>query len=266
MTPSPLEDFIALHVPALEAAGEARHNVMLAILAGTAGGHAPARFWTLGAAGACAIQVAGRPILLGEAGQADCARFAGEVRDLDFPGVTGPGNSAVWFADRGEALGARYVERLPMEVLALDARPRHPGAAGSARPVTAEDAALFVEWRLAFWREATPHEPAPTREGLEKSAAGGNHLFWTVGGAPVSLASIGRRTRRGAVINGVYTPPAQRGRGYAGAVTAATVEKGFAEGSAFSCLFVDRRNPASNRCYAKIGFTPVCEAWHCVRG
>jgi RimJ/RimL family protein N-acetyltransferase len=261
-----LEDFAALHVPALEAAGEARHNVMLAILGGTAGPAAPARFWTLGAAGACAIQSEGRPILLGEAGEAECARFAEEARGLDFPGVTGPGQTALWFAERGEVLGLKFPERLPLEVLVLAERPRHPGAEGFARLVTAEDAALFAEWRLAFAREATPHDPAPTREGLEKSAASGNHMLWIVDGAPVSLASIGRRTRNGAVINGVYTPPALRGRGYAGSVTAALVEKGFAEGKSFACLFVDRRNPASNRCYAKIGFAPLCESWHCVRG
>jgi RimJ/RimL family protein N-acetyltransferase len=261
-----IEEFIAQHVPALEAAGEARHNVMLGILGGTAAASAPPRFWTLGAAGACAIQAAGRPLLLGEVGEAECARFAEDVRESDFPGVIGPGKAAIWFADRGAALGLRFSERLPLEVLALAERPRYPGAIGAPRPVTAEDTALFAEWILAFAREATPHEPPPTPESLAKSAANGNHLFWVVDGTPVSVAGIGRRTRNGAVINGVYTPPAQRGRGYAGSVVAALAEKGYAEGKSFACLFVDRRNPASNRCYAKIGFTAVCESWHCVRG
>jgi predicted GNAT family acetyltransferase len=70
-----------------------------------------------------------------------------------------------------------------------------------------------------------------------------------------------RRTRHAAAIAGVYTPPAQRGRGYAGSVTAAVVERIFAEGKGAACLYTDLRNPAS-RCYTKIGFKPACSSWH----
>jgi predicted GNAT family acetyltransferase len=159
----------------------------------------------------------------------------------------------------------KFASRLPLQILALDGRPRSPDPPGFARRVTADDAALFADWRLAFGTEAVPEEPPSTHQAQAKIAANGDHLMWIVDGAPVSLASIGRRTRNGAVINGVYTPPAFRGRGYAGAVVSAVVQKGYAEGKSFACLYVDRRNPASNRCYAKLGFTPVCEAWHCVR-
>jgi predicted GNAT family acetyltransferase len=79
------------------------------------------------------------------------------------------------------------------------------------------------------------------------------------------MAGIWRRTRDAAAIAGVYTPPALRGRGYAAAVTAAVVDSVFAEGRASACLYTDLRNPASNRCYAKIGFKPVCRAWHYLR-
>jgi predicted GNAT family acetyltransferase len=43
-------------------------------------------------------------------------------------------------------------------------------------------------------------------------------------------------------------------------VTAATVDSIFAEGRTMACLYSDLRNPASNRCYAKIGFKPVCRS------
>jgi predicted GNAT family acetyltransferase len=74
------------------------------------------------------------------------------------------------------------------------------------------------------------------------------------------MDGIVRRTRRGAAIAGVYTPPALRNRGYAAAVTAATVDSVFAEGKTLACLYSNLRNPASNRCYAKIGFKPVCRS------
>ena len=76
------------------------------------------------------------------------------------------------------------------------------------------------------------------------------------------MAAIARRTRSAGVISVVYTAPSQRGRGYAGSVTAAVAERIFAEGKTAVCLYTDLRNPASNRCYAKIGFRPVCDAWH----
>jgi predicted GNAT family acetyltransferase len=76
------------------------------------------------------------------------------------------------------------------------------------------------------------------------------------------MAGIARRTRHAAAISAVYTPPRLRGRGYAGAVTAALVERVFAEGKSIACLYTDLRNPFSNRCYAKIGFKPTCSSWH----
>ena len=61
------------------------------------------------------------------------------------------------------------------------------------------------------------------------------------------MAGIVRRTRSTGSIAGVYTPPAQRGRGYAGSVTAAVVERIYAEGMNTACLYTDLRNPQSNR-------------------
>jgi hypothetical protein len=52
---------------------------------------------------------------------------------------------------------------------------------------------------------------------------------------------------------------------YAGSVTAAVADAIFAEGRSMACLYVDLRNPYSRRCYAKIGFTPVCRSWYCPR-
>jgi predicted GNAT family acetyltransferase len=74
------------------------------------------------------------------------------------------------------------------------------------------------------------------------------------------MAGIVRRTRRAAAIAGVYTT--LRGRGYAGSVTAAVVERIFAEGKTAACLYTVLCNPSSNRCYAKIGFKPACRSWH----
>jgi predicted GNAT family acetyltransferase len=127
--------------------------------------------------------------------------------------------------------------------------------------IGAADVELFADWTIAFLREAVPHDRLPSRQRLAQIAAEGRHQFWIVDGEPVSTACIVRRTRHAAAISGVYTLPALRGRGYAGSVTAAVVERIFAEGKGAACLYTDLRNPASNRCYAKIGFKPVCRSW-----
>jgi hypothetical protein len=33
-----------------------------------------------------------------------------------------------------------------------------------------------------------------------------------------------------------------------------------------ACLYTDLGNPYSNRCYANIGFTPMCDSYHIPRG
>jgi RimJ/RimL family protein N-acetyltransferase len=255
-------DFVEYHRPALER-DEVRHNVILANLGRLALDHPPeVRRWTLGAPGACAVQSSGYPIVLGELTQAQCRALADETRDLDYPGVVGPDRTARWFAERAIELGLTFLEPIPQQIHVLRDKPNYPGVQGHARVVGPTDVELFTDWTIAFLREAVPHDPLPSRQRLAQIAAEGRHQFWIVGGEPASTAGIVRRTRHAAAIAGVYTPPALRGRGYAGSVTAAVVECIFAEGKNAACLYTDLRNPASNRCYAKIGFKPACCSWH----
>jgi len=254
-------EFVEHHRPALER-DEVKHNLILGILGRFAGEDPPGlRRWTLGAPGECAIQTPRYPIILGEVTPAQCRALAEATRDLDYPGVVGPDRTAQHFAERAVELGIKFLDPIPQQINALREAPKYPGAPGRARAVTPEDAVLFGDWMLAFGREAVPHEPVSTREALEKAAAQGRHHFWVVDGEPVSMAGIARRIRHVAAIAPVYTPPALRGRGYAGSVTAAVVERIFAEGKTAACLYVDLRNPYSNRCYAKIGFKPAYLSW-----
>jgi len=218
--------------------------------------------WSLGRPGQCATMTPGRPILLADINEAQCRALADETRELDYPGVVGPDRTAAWFAGRAIELGLTFLEPIPQQIHALRGKPNYPGAPGHARKVGPPDAELFAHWTIAFLREAVPHDPLPSRERLEQAAGEGRYQFWIVDGEPVSMAGIVRRTRHAAAIAGVYTPPALRGRGYAGSVTAAVVEQVFAEGKTAACLYTDLRNPSSNRCYAKIGFEPACLSWH----
>lgn len=256
-------EFVAHHRAALEA-DEVRHNVLLSILDRIVT-EKPAGFmcWSLGGPGACAARSnADRPILLGDLSEPQCRKLAEDTTDIDYAGVVGPDSTAKWFVARAGELGLEFAAPIAQQIHALTEQPRYAGASGHARAVTSKDAALFADWLTAFYREAAPHDPIPARDALERTAAEGRYSFWIDDEHPVSMAGIVRRLRTCAAIAGVYTPPDLRGRGYAGSVIAAVVERIYAEGRTTACLYTDLSNLFSNRCYAKIGFKPVCSSFH----
>jgi RimJ/RimL family protein N-acetyltransferase len=255
-----LSEFCARHGPALEQ-NEVRHNVMLATL-GAADPSTQLATWSLRPPGACAIASPGRAIVLGEVDEAQCRALAEQTAAQPYLGVVGPDRTAQWFSHRASELGVTFLQPIPQRIHRLIDRPKYPGAPGHARVATSENADLVADWVAEFFREAAPHDPVPPREQLQQIAARGQHMVWMVDDQPVSMAAIVRRTRNTAAIAAVYTPPALRGRGYAGSVTAAVSERAFAEGKSAACLYTDLRNPFSNRCYATIGFTPVCDSMH----
>jgi RimJ/RimL family protein N-acetyltransferase len=261
-----LGEFAEFHRPALER-DEVKYNLMLGLFGRPLDtGSADVRLWTLGAPGQCAVQTSPHhAILLGDLTAAQCQALAEQTRDLDYPGVVGVDQTAPTFVARATEGGVQFAEPIPQQIQALREPPVYPNVGGSARAVGIADAELFGQWLNAFFAEAAPHDSPPTRDRIERTAAGGNYRFWTMDGEPVSMAGIVRRTQHAAAIAGVYTPPALRSRGYAGAATAAVAEAVFAEGRTAACLYSDLRNPASNRCYAMIGFQPVCRSWHYLR-
>jgi len=256
-----LAEFIDYHQPALEV-NEVKYNLILGLLGNQA--NAELRLWSMDVPGACAIQNPGN-IVLGDLTREQCRRLADETATLGYAGVVGSDDTAEWFVDRAAELGIRFHDPDPQQIQMLNTSPIYPGADGAARRVCAEDASLFTDWMLAFYDEAAPYDPKPARQQLQSAAGSEHYSFWIVDGQPVSMAGIRRRTRNVGAISGVYTPSSLRGRGYAGSVTAAVVERIFGEGKTAACLYTDLRNPFSNRCYAKIGFKPACHSSHYVR-
>ena len=55
----------------------------------------------------------------------------------------------------------------------------------------------------------------------------------------------------------VYTPPEMRGRGYAGAATAAVSQAALDAGVREVVLYTDLANPTSNALYQRLGYRPV---------
>ena len=103
------------------------------------------------------------------------------------------------------------------------------------------------------------------REQAEKDAAlplrkSRHLLLWEVEGAAVSMAGYSGRTPNGIRIAWVYTPPENRGKGFAGACVAALSQKLLDDGRKFCFLYTDLANPVSNHVYQKMGYEPVTDA------
>ena len=58
----------------------------------------------------------------------------------------------------------------------------------------------------------------------------------------------------------VYTPPDERGHGYATALVADLSRELLARGRRWCFLYADLANPSANRIYRAIGYRPVADA------
>jgi len=259
-------DFAAFHEAALEA-DEIRHSLLLSIIGRlrTHPNQGEIKTWTLGSPGACAAQTPGYPLVLGDLSRAECHAFAEMMSEADYPGVVGNGDTALWFAESARQLGVEFREQVPQEIKALWMPRQVPSAPGFPRQLSPKDFGLFRAWIHAFIREAVPSDPVPSDDALMNDLRSRRHWLWILEDRPVSMAAITRRTKRAAFINSVYTPPEYRNRGFAAAITAIAAREIFDEGRSAACLYTDLRNPASNRCYAKLGFVTVCKSWLIIR-
>jgi predicted GNAT family acetyltransferase len=73
------------------------------------------------------------------------------------------------------------------------------------------------------------------------------------------MAGVTGPTPHGIRVGPVYTPPSDRGHGFASAVTAAASQAQLDQGRRFVFLFTDLTNPTSNKIYQAIGYEPVID-------
>ncbi len=132
---------------------------------------------------------------------------------------------------------------------------------GSGVTATAEDIPDIAVMLAGFAAHVDGIETNPA----DYSAAAREHVqnpdtvvWFTEEGEAAAMARIGHRSPRHARVNSVFTLPAHRGNGYAGAAVAALCRRALAEGR-IPMLYTDGDYPSSNRAYQKIGFVPVGE-------
>ena len=189
--------------------------------------------------------------------------LAGEIasQGQQVPGVIGamPHSEQfahVWAQRTGRQARLNMRERAYVLRAVIPPRP----ADGLLRLAGPADLPLLAEWTRAFQLEAL-------RENLvvdEALAATGTRiddrqLYVWDSDDPVSMAAVARPTLHGITVNLVYTPPKQRGRGFASNCVAALSQRMLDGGYQFCTLFTNLANPTSNDIYQQIGYRQIAD-------
>lgn len=139
---------------------------------------------------------------------------------------------------------------------------------GHLEAAAEDDVDLATEWFAAFMgdadeqagrpRDASAHE-VPDRSEMLRQLRAGQLWFWvSETGEKVHLTGVRPPSFGVARVGPVYTPPGQRGRGWASNAVA-EVSRRIQAGGARVCLFTDQANPVSNKIYAALGYRPVVD-------
>lgn len=176
------------------------------------------------------------------------------------PGVSGPQPLVGAFAERYAARYALDARRVMQERIYRAERIRPPkGVKGAMRRAAPGDAPQLTEWWRAFSSEITPFEPDRAAASVARDLAAqvGGLFVWEAGGEIVAMAGARGPTPSGMRIGPVYTPPGERGKGYASALVSELANHLLKEGRRFVFLFVNVKNTPAISVYERIGFSPV---------
>ncbi|MFD3511611.1 GNAT family N-acetyltransferase [Streptomyces sp. NPDC058657] len=130
-------------------------------------------------------------------------------------------------------------------------------AAGGSRTATPADRELLAGWVRAFAEDTG--QPGDRAVAIVDAQLehGGLTVWEDPCGVPVSMAGASLPAEGMVRLSLVYTPPDQRGKGYAAALTADVSTAVVAAGAKEVVLFADVANPVSNRIYRRLGYEGV---------
>jgi uncharacterized protein len=181
-------------------------------------------------------------------------------RQVEINGVNGRAPwSGEWARRWQQATGTAYTLGTALRAFELRQVIPPPAAPGALRKAGPGDFAVVAAFLRAFDAEALPNDPnARSDESIRLIIEDGNIHLWEVDGVAVSLVGRSRPLLHGMTVAPVYTPPAERGKGYAGNAVATLSQMLLDAGWHFCALFTDLANPTANSLYQKMGYRPVC--------
>jgi hypothetical protein len=203
----------------------------------------------------------GFPVLLTSVSQQAAADLAGYLAASGrlIVGINAPGDSARAFAGawRQHTEDVAEVHRRNRLFRLGKLISPEPAPGGAARLATARDRGLLIDWIGAFAIEVDDLATQDHGAAADERLSYGGITIWQADGVPVSIAGVSRAVDSMVRVGPVYTPPAQRGRGYAAGVTVAVSQAALEAGVTDVLLYTDLANPTSNALYQRLGYCPV---------
>jgi len=206
---------------------------------------------------AVCVQTRAENVVVSELNDRQAARLAAHFREhqLPLPGASGPASGVQALCAYYSTAPARV--RMSNRILQLTrVIPPRPSP-GEFRLAGSADFEVVRHHFYDFHVECIPEE-IPTETALDTLTTDRIErrtvFLWENGGSPVCSAHTSRPTRSGISIGPVYTPPRERGKGYASNLVAAMSQHLLDQGKSFCVLFTDADNATSNKIYESIGY------------
>jgi RimJ/RimL family protein N-acetyltransferase len=214
-----------------------------------------------GSPGAAFMHTPGFPVFLTTAGSQAAAELGGLLASArpGVPGINAQPQAASAFAGSWRQRTGHAVtvhRRMRLHCLGTLVWP-DPRPEGRPRLAGQQDRDLLAGWFRAFAVEVDDATAADHAAAVDHRLGYGGITVWEAAGVPVSVAGLTRAVAGMVRVGPVFTPPALRGRGYAGGATAAVSQAALDAGAAHVVLYTDLANPTSNALYARLGYHPV---------
>jgi uncharacterized protein len=176
---------------------------------------------------------------------------------VTLPGVNGEAATAARFAGQWtERVGSAAFPVGGQRIYELTRTPRATAADGRMRRATLDDRGLVLAWTRSFFTDVG--EEARGLESMVGRRLEAGHFWLWEDGGPVSMAANPEPVEGVVRVQGVYTPPERRNRGYAGACVA-SLSRRMQEAGHRCILYTALGNPTSNSVYRRIGYRAVAE-------
>lgn len=173
-------------------------------------------------------------------------------------GANGSRSAVLAFADHYARLTGHDMREVEGQgVFALPVAPQLPWPV-AGEPVVAqqEHANLVAEWTRAFVAEIGGTHTDDVLARASGRIRVGLLSLWSHEDRPVAMCWVSESHAGVVRISGVYTPPAERGHGYASALVAAVSRQQQALGHR-CMLYTQLSNPTSNKIYQALGYRRI---------
>ena len=180
---------------------------------------------------------------------------------VKLPGVGGDATTAAHFAGQwAERQKSAVVPFMGQRIYEVDKVEEPTVVKGHFRKAVRGDRECLIDWVRRFYTDTTGVQESEAESLVDRRLSTGQLWLWD-NARVVSMASRTVPVEGVARVQLVYTPPENRGNGYASACVASLSKQVRDEGHR-CILYTDLGNPISNSVYRRIGYSVVAEGIH----